>query len=665
MTITDQVNTMRTFGFLGAIAAVLALVGCGGNDPSSFASLSSSSSSSSGGTSTVASITLVSSLPQIPSNDSSPATITAIAKNAANAIVTGANVTFSTNANATIAPTTTSATGSMAGITDTNGEAQAILTTPGDYSNRTVTVTASVGTVSASIDVAVVGTQLSLTGPTSLIQGANGTFSASLTNSGGTGIPQQTITVASANNNTLSASTLTTDATGHVQFMLTATNSGTDTVSVSALGASASQSVVVSSQTFNFKSPAANTSVAIGAAQTVTVVWLNHGAPVANQPVSFSTTRGLFTGGTTTVSATTDSTGTATAILSSNTAGPAVITASGAAVSAELTLAFFATNPSQIDVQASPTTVPASGSSNITAIVRDAQGNLVSGVTVDFQLTDRTGGSISVGSAVTNAQGVASTVYTATTTASAANGVTITGTVQGTTLQSTVDMTVGGQTLFLSLGTGNTITAPNATQFSMPFTVQALDSGGNPVTNVTIAFTVHSFPYEDIPAADFYADAAVGGDVVPEYAAYAKGFWIDTPTTLPGACNGITGTAFCQVINAYCFNEDLNGSGVNSPSEDINGVDALWPADVASVSPASGATDTTGTVSLAVLYPQDHAGWVRVKLTATATVAGTQSSTDTVFWLPMLAADVNSSSNGTPPGYISPYGYANTCTNPN
>lgn len=651
---------MRKFGFLGVITAVLALslAGCGGGDPSSFASTTSSSSSS-GVTNGASSITLISSLPQLPSNNSKPATITAIVKNANNAVVAGANVTFSTTSGV-IAPTATSVTGSIAGVTDSNGEAEAVLSTPGDPSNRTLTITASVGTVTQTIGVAVVGTSLSLTGPSSLIQGSTGTFSASLADSGGQGISNTTVAVSSAKGNTLSAANLTTDATGHVTFTLTAANAGNDTVTVTALGVSASQPVAVSAQNFTFTSPANNTSVALGVSQVVTLVWLNNGAPVTNTAVSFSTTRGLFTGGTTTVSTTTDGTGTATATISSTTAGPAVITASGAGVSGQLTLAFVATNPTQIDVQASPTTVPTSGSSNITAIVRDAQNNLVAGQTIDFQLNDKTGGSISVGSAITNAQGVASTVYTATTTSSAANGVTITATVQGTAIQGTVNLTVGGQTVFLSLGTGNLITVPNNTQFSMPWTVQALDAGGNPVSGVTVTFTIHSFPYADIPAGQTNAN----GSTAPGYAAYAKGGWITTPTP-PTACNGITGTAFCQVISTDCFNEDVSGSGVlQSPSEDINGNGRLDPGDVASVSPGSGVSDTTGTVALSVLYPQDHAGWVHAKLTATATVAGTQSSTSAVFWLPMLATDINSAT-ADPPGFTSPYGVANVCTDPN
>jgi Big-like domain-containing protein len=650
----------KTGSLLVTAAAALLLAGCGGDSASSFAGASSSTSSSSSGTttSTAATITLISSAPQLASNNSTPVTITAIVKNANNAVVPATPVTFSTSSGV-IAPTTTNST-TAAGTTDNNGEAAALLTTPGDPSNRSLTVTATVGMVSAKITVDVVGTHLSLTGPASMIQGSTGTFSASLTDSGGNGIANTTVTVTSAKANTLSASSLTTDATGHVTFTLTGTNAGNDTVTATALGVSASQGVSVSSQNFAFTAPAANASVVLNLAQAVTLVWTNNGAPVTGQTVTFSTTRGLFTGGTTTVNATTDGTGTATASISSSTAGPAVITAAATGVSAQVTMLFVATNPSQIDVQANPATVPTSGSSTITAIVRDAQDNLVEGQTVDFQLTDKTGGSISVGSAITNSQGVASTVYTATTTSSSANGVTVTATVQGTAVQGTVTLTVGGQTVYLALGTGNTIVALSQTQYEMPYSVQAQDAAGNAVAGVTVTFTVHSFPYVDIPPADIMADGSAPSD----YAAYGKGFWAAIGSTAAAGCNAAAGTAFCQTVNTTCFNEDVSGSGVYNSSEDINGNGKLDPGDVASVSPGTGVTDSTGTVNINVIYPKDHALWVHVKLTATATVSGTESSTSAVFWLPILAADVNTT--GTPPpGFDSPYGTAGVCTNPN
>ena len=649
---------MRKYGwFLGTLAATLVMAGCGGDQASSFAGASSSSSGSSSGgpTATASSITLISSAPQIPSDGSTPATITAIVKNSSNVVVPGATVSFSSTSGALAAATTT--TGVTPGITDANGDAAARLATPGDMTNRSITVTATAGKVSATIIVAVVGSKIALSGPASLIQGSTGTFSVSLTDSGGNGIAGTTVTVASAKSNTLSASSLVTDATGHVTFTLTGTTAGADTVTANALGLGASQSLSVSSQNFAFTTPAANTLVALNVSQTLTLVWTNSGAPVAGQPVTFSTTRGLFTGPATTATATTDGTGTASVSVSSTTAGPAIITASGAGVSGNLDITFIATVPYAIDLQASPSVIPTAGSSTITAIVRDAQNNLVEGQTVDFQLTDKTGGSISVGTAVTGVQGTAQTVYTATSTASTSNGVQITATVQGTAIQHTVTLTVGGQTVFLSLGTGAVIgeNTPK-TQFILPYVIQALDSAGNAVPGVSVSLTVHSLP----PTGATPAIVPPNYTTTNSYAAYRKGYWF---TGTDPITTDVCATGWCQIVTAFCPNEDVEGTGIFNSSEDFNNNGVLDPGDVAAVSPGTVTTDSTGSANVNVTYPEDHAEWVQAVLTATATVSGTQTSTTSTFWLPILSTYVISTTT-SPPGVIDPYGRASSCASP-
>jgi hypothetical protein len=603
-------------------------------------------------------------MPQIPSDGSKPAQVTAIVKDTNNAVVSGAAVVFSTDSGV-IAPVQTNST-STPGTTDSNGEAAVTLSTPGDPSNRTIKVTAAVGSVTASIPVAVVGTKLTVTGPTSLIQGASGTFSVSLTDSAGAGITGIPVTLASSNKNTLSAASLTTDASGHGTFGVTAATAGADTVSATAtVGLTqttmkATQGLTVSAQSFNFSAPAPGTTVNLGTPEVVTITWTSNGTPAANQAVMFSTTRGSFNGAAT-YSTMTDANGNASATISSASSGPAVVTAAATGVSAQLTLQFIATNPSKIDVQASPATIPTSGSSTITAIVWDAQGNLVQGQTVDFQLTDKTGGSISLATAVTDSQGRAQTVYQATSTPSSSKGVTITATVQGTAVTGSSALTVGGQTVFLSLGTGSIVSEnQQKTQFILPYVIQALDSAGNAVPGVNVTITIHSFPQADVPTQPLNAD----GSTVGAFAAYAKGGW-----GLVGggsACNGgIVGSSYCQIITATCYNEDSNGSGVlQSPAEDLNGNGELDPKDVAAVSPGTVTTDSTGTANINVTYPEDHAGWVHVKMIATATVSGTESSTSTQFWLPMMAQYVNSTTQ-TPPGFTSPYGVASSCLNPN
>jgi hypothetical protein len=87
--------------------------------------------------------------------------------------------------------------------------------------------------------------------------------------------------------------------------------------------------------------------------------------------------------------------------------------------------------------------------------------NFVKNQTVNFVLTDVTGGSLSVAQAVTNSQGQAKTFYNASNATSAANGVRVDATVQGTAVTDLVQLTVAQRQVFISFGTGNQIEEPN------------------------------------------------------------------------------------------------------------------------------------------------------------------------------------------------------------
>jgi hypothetical protein len=656
---------LAALGVLGA----LALAGCNDEGTSAFAGTATSSSSGATVAPTISSITLLESTPNLPSDDSKPVTITAIARDAANQLIPGAAIDFISSSGGILPVQTTAGSSGQtqvpAGTTDANGEAQAQVSTAGDPTNRTITVTATSGGASASISVSVVGTSLTLAGATSLVQNASSTYTVTLADSSGNGISNQTVTLKSALGNTLSASSVTTSALGSATFQVTASVSGSDTISASALGITGTQVVTVSAENFTFAAATTGTpalptsSPPLNQIVNLTVNWTNSGMSQSG-PVTFSTTRGLFTanGG---VSYTTTITGGTTMVtISSDTAGPAVITATAptgptTSVTAQLPLTFIATVPASIDLQANPATIPVQGSSTITAIVRDANNNLVSNQIVNFQLNDVTNGSISVGSAPTNSEGKASTTYMASTTPSATNGVQITASMATQPAlpappvpSQTVDLTVGGQALFLSLGTGSIIGENAAkTQFQLPYVVQAVDAGGNPVANVQLTMKI-----EDLPPNEAYGTGPTGfvdNASSASYAAYRKGAYV------------VSGSAWVGVPNAECLNEDFNGNGVlgdifgTSIPEDLNGNGVLDPGGVATVSPSPVTTDATGTANITIYYPEDHAFWVQVKLTATATVAGTQTSTSAVFWLPILATYLTNTS-ASPPGYISPYG---------
>src|SRR5581483_8411128 len=128
-------------------------------------------------------ITLLTSSPQMSSDNTKPVTITAIVQDANNNIVSGVPVSFQASSGA-IAPIQTAAGGGASppvapGTTDVNGAAQAKLTTPGNPLNRTITVTPTAGSATATIQIQVAGTNLSVSGPTTLVQNAQGSYSIS------------------------------------------------------------------------------------------------------------------------------------------------------------------------------------------------------------------------------------------------------------------------------------------------------------------------------------------------------------------------------------------------------------------------------------------------------------------------------------------------------
>jgi hypothetical protein len=248
---------------------------------------------------------------------------------------------------------------------------------------------------------------------------------------------------------------------------------------------------------------------------------------------------------------------------------------------------------------------------------------------------------LSVASATTNSQGQASTVYTASTTTSASNGIIISATVQGTAVTGSASLTVGGQTVFLSLGTGNLINEFSITQYSLPYSVQAVDAAGNGVNNITVTFTVTSL-------------------------GYIKGLRYWSATTWATQTNTAASDPFAYVLAGVpgCRSEDLNNNGVLDPGEDYNNNSKLDPGLVVSTDVGSATTSNGGSAAVNLIYPRDHAYYVAVKLTATATVTGTQSSTSASFWLPGLAKDFNAQGTA-PPGPTSAYGTAATCANPN
>lgn len=615
---------------LTAVFAVLAACG-GGSDET----LTGGGPAGPGGTIDVGSLRLLTSSPQIPSDGAATATITALVLDANNNVMADIPVVLSASSGSLAVPSS---------ISDDNGAVTGTLSTAGDPTNRAITVTGMAGDVTSTVTVNVIGTTLTITGPSSLPLNGTETYTVVLTNAGGKGIANRNVTVTSSLGNTISQSPVVTDAQGRASFNVTANVGGNDTITASALGISATSGVAISNVAFTFSEPAVNTEIPLGANATVTVNYSQSGVGVAGQTIAFTTTRGAVIP----TQAVTDASGNATVTVSATSAGPALLTATNVlnGTTIQRTVEFIATVPATLDLQASPFTIATNDQSTITAIVRDAAGNLVKNQTVTFVLDDKSNGSLSVAQAVTNSQGRAQTFYNASSSTSGVNGVRIDATVVGTPAATDfVQLTVAQREVFISVGTGNQIEEPNQAQYRKEWVIQVTDAQGNGVNQVPVSVSILSQRYWD--GVRVYVDP--------------PGAWV----TQPG---------FNAMPLEGCPDEDINANpiynrnGVLDPGEDVNGNGRIEAGNIATVVAKGGGgstvtTDANGFALVEVYYPQEHAYWVEVTLEARASVQGTEYARSATFTLDGLASDFQNE-NVSPPGVNSPFGTDGQCNTP-
>lgn len=629
-----------------------------------------------GGGGNVGSIVLLANPPQLASAGLVPIDLTAVVRDTNNVLLKDITVTFSADYNGTIQV--------VRAVTDETGTATAILTSPGDKSNRNnpgITVVARAGNPekTGTVIVPVVGTTISSSGANSAVIGGKVKITFTLKDSAGVGISGQTLTVtADPVGNVVSPPNPVTNTAGQAVVEVTANLSGKIVANwvipkagttPEYIGAGPYEHLLsVATDNFVFTVPdpsKPSVDVCLNASQaeldsnctlprvkppqTLTVKLTTGNPPVgvAGKTVAFETTRGTLL----TTSDVTNAAGEATTSISSDNAGPAVITAkttdtSNQPIQAQVQVNFVATLPTQMTLQAAPSTISVNlppstdQQSTITSTVRDVNFNLVKGVTVNFTLTDVTGGTISPASAVTDAFGQASTVYTAGSSPSALNGVRVDAAVVGFPVIGAVTLTVAQKALFITLGTGNTITEPNSTTFALPYSLLVTDTAGLPIQNAVINLGLVPVP------------TSTG---LPAYfkGRYTKIF-------------GVTG-AFLRwelgPITASCLNEDLNQNGILDPGEDFNGNGRLDPGNRATVSQTTLTTGANGFAFFDVNYAQEYSNWIQVQLTARATVAGSEATETAQFILPIAANKLIVEAD--PPGNPSPYGVAATCADPN
>lgn len=558
---------------------------------------------------------------QLASSGSDSIELVAVVKNEQNVLLEGVAVSFSVNSgNLQITQGTTTA----------DGTARATLNTTNNPQNRVITATARTGDFIETLDIDVVGTEVNISGPSSVIINDPVPLTIIVADSDGVGIPNQAVSLTTTGG-TLDNVAPSTGPTGQVQVVYTASGSGTDVVTASSLNAEGSISLIVQEDEFSFTTLPTE-EVPLGEDATLSVTWLKESLPFENGAVVFTASRGDIASAT----VTTNSDGVASISISSDNAGLASISAEGTdadgnTVTTRAQIEFIATVPNTIITDATPDSLGPDGqTSTITAVVRDSTGNLVKGQTVNFRVEDTSGGFLSSPTAVTDGSGIASVVYTSNAVSSQDFVRVYAEVSDNTSIVDFTTLTVGDRAFDITLGTGREIQSPDEASYLKEFAVFVSDADSNPVANTSL--TVASTPVK----------FNLGGT-------YRKGSWIWDPVA----------EIWEPIASITCANEDINGNGILDEGEDTNNDGLLTPGNIA-VATNEVITDDNGQATVEVRYPKQFGAWADIALRVSGQSNGSESVETQNFTLTVAAADVTEESSPPP---RNPFGALPTCTN--
>lgn len=540
----------------------------------------------------IGSIELLTSSVQLASSGSDEIDLLALVKDNQNNLMSDIEVSFSADSgDIRIEQATTGA----------NGIATAKLNTLNNPESRDINVSAFVGDQSAEATISVTGTSIKITGNDSIVTGDSVNMTVVMLDSDGTGISGRQIFIASEQENSLTTQQgqalptldsgdgtareyVTTDTTGSATFVFNAQNSGSDTLTAEALGETGTLDISISPDSFVISdlqvagADAENNEVPITGG-TLTLTWLQDGAPNSGTEVMFSATRGevssVTCADTTTSSSTTDTNGQLCAAFTSQDAGKTILTASADGISASFEFEFVALTAHQIDLQASPFSIGPNGQkSTISAVVRDSLGNLVKNKTVNFSLYDVSNGSISRPNDTTDSNGLATTVYESNS-ISANEGVVVSACtdvdgVAGNCVNTVetqndqdrtndeyscnpdescvyddVKLTVADREVFIKLGTGNTIEQASEQDYQKIYSIVVTDVDSNPVEGVELVVSA-------VPLGYYEGDWSILYNEEGDFERYFPN---------QRSNDSIYG----------CRNEDIDGDGVLDRIEDVDG----------------------------------------------------------------------------------------------
>ena len=504
--------------------------------------------------------------------------------------------------------------------TNSSGKASATLGTGGSRLNRPIKITARVGNQTATAVVQVVGTRLTMSGPAHVQLGESADLVATLVDSANRPIGGETITATVKNGNALSSTTGTSDSQGQVRLKLQASQRGDEQVSVTALGASAAKAITVTGSELVLLP---SVTVGSGGIEVLAEVVVGSCSPVdgrylASQTgsVTLTASRGSLYSDASCFQPLTGALAIANGsvprtYIRSDNAGVSTVDAvvsGGPAAATRIEFVAPMAASSKINLQTDLAVVGSGERSNLIAVVRDgtSANNLVKGALVQFSIVaDPSGGNlVSPFTAVTGSDGIARGVFVAGPGDGGKDGTILQARLAAmpSAFASTV-LTVNRKALSIQFGTGNLLTEFSSSVLQKDFAVFVSDSAGNPVKDVAITASawpvmfakgVHEWEQHNPPLIE-------------------PGNWVAKPTV-------------------FCDNEDLARRGLYEAAFDRNGNGTLEPGIPISVV-SGGKTDAFGMTTVSLRYPRDRANWVKVELTVSGTVAGTESRARNAFWL--------------------------------
>lgn len=443
--------------------------------------------------------------------------------------ISGKSISFTTNAGDITAGSTT----------DDAGKATALLTS--ERRNKTARIIATLdedSTKYAFIEVDFAGVTITSSAkPQSIIP--NGvdfsTITMTLKDAAGNTIYGEKVrfTNSSGSNTTITVLDSVTDTRGQAQCIVTGTGTGQDTIIIKAAGDSARSVISYSSSQITFDTtPAAGTVhsyCANGIDSTrITVTFLaGNGSPISGAAVNISATSGAIDTLFTKIGTTNTSGKIYFYLKNPDFATTATISAvanySNEITSSSFDLYFKADQIALIELGGSPEVISIGGDiSNITALVKDANGNLVKDEIISFKLASGPGAGeyLNPPTAITDASGIAITTLVSGKSPSKQQDVWVIASSFSGIKSNTIKFTIAGPPSHVTFGkdVGDIVEYPDGT-YGLKCAALVTDINHNPVkngTNATFSLQVTGF-YIYKRRSDFMCDSmSFGPTYYPE-----------------------------------------------------------------------------------------------------------------------------------------------------